>query len=878
MGDGSAAHEESWPLSLELRIEAVCRSFEAAWKVVGASGTRPRLEDYLAAEDDARWPLLRELLKLELHYRGAEPPSAAELARRFPEYTEQLASLVPARPPAPERDHGSNNTSPEFPREVREPPPPRAELPSVPGHEVLDELGRGGMGVVYRARQKGLNRTVALKMIRSGPVAGSQELARFHVEARAVAALDHPNVVRIYDYGEYQGLPYFSMELVAGRSLAARLGGQGLPVPEAAGLLETLARAMHAVHQRGIIHRDLKPANVLLTAAGVPKIADFGLARRLDESQRLTPTGAAMGTASYMAPEQAEGQTDLIGPLSDVYSLGAILYETLTGGPPFRGATFALTVLQVLSDEPVPPSRLRPEVPRELEAVCLKCLAKEPAQRYTSALELAEDLQRFLAGEPVSVVPEEQFERHARWARQVGYEIVELLGSGWLGPVYKARQVRLNRLVALLLPATFYSDSQSRARFQVEAEAIACLNHPHIVQIYDVGEHKGQLYLAMEFVDGGSLAERYGETPLAARQAAELIEMLAGTIQYAHALGLVNRNLRPSSVLLTTQGVPKVSGFGLRTPLQEEGRGEADAGDSLHGWASYLAPEQVQGRASVETDVYALGAILYKLLTGQPPFLGETLQGICEQVLAQEPVPPGRLQPDVPADLEVISLKCLRKEPRQRYASAKALAADLRRFLDEGDGPSDIYSTRYSLGPARPGITSEGSEPFDLAQEPGGRLLYAGYEVLEELGRSSIGPVYRACQRASGRVVALRVVLAPWVQTVEGLVNCLRAATSARGLQHPTIAQVYEVGEQDGRPFIALEYLEGGSLASKLGGDPWPGGQAAELAEALAGALDYAHGQGLIHRDLKPANVLFSADDTPKFEFRRFLAVEGEGS
>jgi serine/threonine protein kinase len=276
-----------------------------------------------------------------------------------------------------------------------------AEYPSIPGYELQGVLGRGGMGVVYKARQVRLNRLVALKMILSGGHASEADLARFQVEAEAVARLQHPNIVQIYEVGDAGRKPYFSLEFVEGGSLDDKLEGKPLPPRQAARLLETLARAVDHAHQRGILHRDLKPANVLLSRAGVPKITDFGLAKRLEQSVGQTQTGAIVGTPSYMAPEQAEGKSKRIGSAADVYALGAILYEMLTGRPPFLAETPLDTILQVLGEEPVPPRRLVSRVPRDLETICLKCLRKEPGKRYVSALDLAEDLERFLAGESI---------------------------------------------------------------------------------------------------------------------------------------------------------------------------------------------------------------------------------------------------------------------------------------------------------------------------------------------------------------------------------------------------------------------------------------------------------------------------------------------
>ena len=258
------------------------------------------------------------------------------------------------------------------------------DLPHIPGYEVEAVLGHGGMGVVYRALDTRLNRTVALKMLLAGPYARPGERQRFLREAAAAAGLHHPNIVHVYDVGEHDGRSYFTMEFLEGGSLSQQLSGAPVPARRAAELLATLASAMQAAHQGGIIHRDLKPANVLLTADGTPKVADFGLARLHEAAAGLTVSGAPLGTPSYMAPEQARGDKGAIGPATDVYALGAILYETLTGRPPFRGETASETERQVVAQEPVPPSRLNAKVPRDLETICLKCLEKEPVRRYAN--------------------------------------------------------------------------------------------------------------------------------------------------------------------------------------------------------------------------------------------------------------------------------------------------------------------------------------------------------------------------------------------------------------------------------------------------------------------------------------------------------------
>jgi serine/threonine-protein kinase len=293
-----------------------------------------------------------------------------------------------------------------------------APWPVVAGYEILAELGRGGMGVVYKARHKGLGRLVALKLMRWGLDCSAGERARFRREAEAVARLQHPHVVQIYEVGEQDGRPFLSLEFLEGGSLAGQLDGTPRPGRAAAELVETLARAVHAAHQLHIIHRDLKPDNVLLTAGGVPKVADFGLAKLLDNDQLRTGSDAVLGTPCYMAPEQAQGKSRDLGPAADVYALGAVLYELVTGRPPFRAETALDTILQVVQDEPVPPARLNPRLAGDLETICLKCLQKEPSRRYASAQDLAEDLRRFRAGEPIHARPVGRLEKAAKWVRR----------------------------------------------------------------------------------------------------------------------------------------------------------------------------------------------------------------------------------------------------------------------------------------------------------------------------------------------------------------------------------------------------------------------------------------------------------------------------
>jgi serine/threonine protein kinase len=288
---------------------------------------------------------------------------------------------------------------------------------SMPGYQVIRELGRGAMGVVYLASQEGLNRSVALKMVLSGVHASEVEKSRFLAEAEALAAIRHPGVVQVYDFGTQDGRPFFALEYLPGGSLAQRLNGTPLPAQQTATILSKLALAIQAAHDSAVIHRDLKPANVLFDQLDEPKITDFGLARRGDSDSGLTQTGAVLGTPSYMSPEQAEGRKS-VGQAADVYSLGAILYECLTGRPPFRAATILETIQQVRDQEPLAPAKLNPSVPRDLETICLKCLSKAPSKRYPSAAELSADLERYQRNEPIQARPISFVDRGRHWLKR----------------------------------------------------------------------------------------------------------------------------------------------------------------------------------------------------------------------------------------------------------------------------------------------------------------------------------------------------------------------------------------------------------------------------------------------------------------------------
>src|SRR5262245_4966971 len=285
-------------------------------------------------------------------------------------------------------------------------------------YELLDEVGRGGMGGVYRARDLTLNRVVALKLMLAGQFATDREVKRFRTEAQAAARLDHPNIVPIYEFGELEGRPFLSMRFVDGTDLAEQLAGKPMDPRPIAQLMSTLARAIHYAHQRGVLHRDLKPANVLIDSGGQPHVTDFGLAKCLDSKDGLTLSGAALGSPNYMAPEQAAGHPERLTTAADIYSLGAIMYELLTGRPPFRAETALETMRKVMDEPPLAPRLQHELTDRDLETICLKCMEKEPERRYGSAVELAEDIERWQRSEPIRARPATPVEHVAKWIKR----------------------------------------------------------------------------------------------------------------------------------------------------------------------------------------------------------------------------------------------------------------------------------------------------------------------------------------------------------------------------------------------------------------------------------------------------------------------------
>jgi tetratricopeptide (TPR) repeat protein len=561
-------------------IDAVCDRFEQAWREMRAGGPVPRVTPFLGQrEGPARAVLLRELMALQRACRerygpapgltDIQPPAAAGA----PPESAPPESAPPESAP-PESAPPAGATPPQAPtwagRRAALPWGPMADCPFIAGLEILEVLGSGGMGVVYRARQATLDREVAVKVLRDAHRSDPGHRERFLQEARALARLRHPHLVQVYEFGEaaggFESRPYLVLEYVAGGSLADLLRGAPQPPAEAARLVETLADAIHYAHQQGVIHRDLKPANVLLQGAQptqdeptevirgprppppprlgaevCAKVTDFGLAKFLTGSD-LTQHGEVLGTPCYMAPEQAAGRACPLTQAVDVYGLGAILYETLTGRPPFAAATPEATLALVRADEPVPPRRLQPTVPRDLETICLKCLRKDPGRRYATARDLADDLRRFRAGEPIHARPVSGGERLVGWCRRnpgvamLVAALVVVFVAGVGGVLWQWQCARDNAANAER-NATAYQRERDTAREQkARAERRLALVRNRVDQLKHLGrdllqrggQHRaGQAVLEEALAFYQEMLPDEGRDPAVRREAAQLYRQVA---------------------------------------------------------------------------------------------------------------------------------------------------------------------------------------------------------------------------------------------------------------------------------------------------------------------------------------------------------------
>jgi serine/threonine protein kinase len=623
-------------------------------------------------------------------------------------------------------------------------------------YEIIEEIGSGGMGVVYRAHDPVLGRDVAIKLIVAKAM-DPEMRERFYREARASGKLQHENLAVVYDVGEIEGRPYIVMEYLKGKDLGAIIKAKTpLTLPQKLDYSRQICKGLAFVHSENIIHRDIKPENIMIVGGGKVKILDFGIARPV--SSKLTQAGTRVGTPWYMSPEQIKG--DGIDKRSDIFSFGVLLYELLTYRRPFEGDD--TTVMYKIVHEEPPPFQLDDmEMQEELKALLAKCLAKSANDRFNSftevigALEQAEtkwaDQQRIktLLAEAKTLTLQRNFQQaltrfdeilrldpenaEAKTRRQeclgqdkdrrtmkvmagqiVGetishYRILERLGAGGMGVVYKAEDIKLKRLVALkfLLPELSRDESATK-RFIREAQAVSSLDHPNICTVHEIDESEnGQLFICMTYYEGQTLRDiiRTGKTNLAS-SLSMAIDIASG-IAKAHEDGITHRDLKPSNIIVTKDGVVKIVDFGLaklasNTKITKTG--------TTVGTLAYMAPEQIKGHeVDHRCDIWALGVTLYELMTGKLPFEGEQELSLLYAIVNEEPAPPSKINPAISPALESIIRQALQKAPENRFAAMQEMYEALRKARQQTSREKGLTETKSEVS----GLTAKGKMFFE---------------------------------------------------------------------------------------------------------------------------------------------------------------------
>jgi serine/threonine protein kinase/tetratricopeptide (TPR) repeat protein len=541
-------------------------------------------------------------------------------------------------------------------------------------YQILKVLGEGGMGAVYQARDREVDRTVAIKVIRPELSGHPEILRRFKQELILARQVTHRNVIRIFDLNQAEGRRFITMEYVDGKDLAGIVRERKkLPVEEAVAIIRQALMGLEAAHNEGVVHRDLKPQNIMVDGAGRVYLMDFGIAKSM-ELAGMTRTGVLMGTPDYMSPEQAKGEK--ADARSDLFTIGVILYELLTGQQPYRCETIMQTLVKRTRERAVPTRELDPSIPQYISDVVSKCLEIDADLRYQSAGQVLRGL------DPNAPKPEPnaRFDPYAGVAAgtQFGprYRIESLLGEGGMGKVYKAYDTDLNRLVALkLVRPELASHPESMERLKQELILARRISHKNILRIHDLGDVNGVKFISMAYADGldlQALIKRKGR--LDVEQATNIAKQLCRALEAAHHEGVIHRDLKPQNVLMDQQGAAYILDFGLASSAE---LGASLAGE-LMGTPRYMSPEQAESLPlDHRSDLYALGLIIYEMVTGDLPFESSTVMQAMYQRVTQAPKNPRLLNPELPDYLCKIILKCLEKEPEKRYQHASEIIKDL---------------------------------------------------------------------------------------------------------------------------------------------------------------------------------------------------------
>jgi serine/threonine protein kinase/Tol biopolymer transport system component len=598
---------------------------------------------------------------------------------------------------------------------------------------------------VYKARDTELERLVALKLLPAGLCAREEDRLRLAREAEAASALEHPNICRIYEVGEApDGRLFIAMAFLEGETVADKIARGPLKIEVAVDLTIQIASGLARAHERGIVHRGLKPSEVFVTPDGQARIVDFGMAA-LDDRTRVAGDDTPAGFLAYRSPEQLRGEA--VDSRVDIWALGAILYEMVTGLQPFpEGA------IHPVPAGPAPVSTVRAGAPPGLDRIVAHALSRRPSDRYIRAEDLRDDL-RSLSRENATLIQrtDDRKSGSGSWVdspgREVGpYRIGEVLGGGGMGIVYRAEDTRLGRSVALkFLPPELTRDPVSKARFLQEARTASALDHPNVCTIYDVGEtDEHQLYLAMPCYEGETLRRKIERGPLPVADAVDYALQTAKGLAKAHRHGIVHRDIKPANLIVTDDGVVKILDFGIAKLAGEAGL--TRTGASV-GTPAYMAPEQIHGReVDGRTDLWALGVVLYEMLTGRRPFLGDHESALQQSILGgQELEPLSRVRPEAPDELDRVVRRLIARDPDERFPTADALAAELRPLA----GMTSTSMPATSQIAVQEGPISRRSLPLWAA----GILVFAafaalgGYVLRSREGAGRAAPVQAAFTR-----------------------------------------------------------------------------------------------------------------------------------